>query len=194
MWHLLRQSLASLLLWSLLLGGLYPLSLMALAPLLAPWQAEGSPVPSKSAPRGSARVGRAFTGPTWFWSRPSATSPSPYNGLGSSGSNLGVSHPDWKSAVCSRFDALRAAHPQAPGPPPIDLLTASGSGLDPDISPAAAAYQLERVATARQLPVDQVRALIAAHTEGATLGLLGADRVHVLPLNLALEALESTAR
>ena len=189
MWTLWR---AGLLLWasfSLLIGGFYPCIIWAFAQAALPWQANGSPIGPAALPRASLWLGQDVSAADLFWSRPSATSPTPYAGNGSSGSNLGMGHPDWQATICSRHGQLRAAHPGVAGPVPVDLLTASGSGLDPDISPAAAAFQLRRVAAARGLSEAALAELVAAHTEGPTWGLLGAARVHLLPLNLALVAL-----
>jgi K+-transporting ATPase ATPase C chain len=134
-------------------------------------------------------IGQSFSDPKYFWGRLSATGPVPYNAAASSGSNLGPSNPALVDAVKGRLDALHAADSTSAGPVPVDLVTASGSGLDPAISPAAAAYQVPRVARVRNLPPAQVEALVAAATEGRTFGLLGEPRVNVLRLNLALDSL-----
>ena len=138
---------------------------------------------------GSELIGQSFTGPGHFWGRPSATAPMPYNAAASGGSNLGPTNPALDEAVKARIDALRAADPGNTQPVPVDLVTASASGLDPHISPAAAAYQTERVARARGLPVAQVQALVLRHTDNPWLGLLGEPHVNVLALNLALDSL-----
>jgi K+-transporting ATPase ATPase C chain len=135
-------------------------------------------------------LGQAFTSPKYFWGRPSATAPQPYNGAASSGSNQGPTHPALESAVKGRIAALRAADPGNSKPVPVDLVTASGSGLDPHISPAAADYQVPRVARARGLSEEQVRKLVIEATEGRTFGVLGEPRVNVLQLNLALDGLK----
>ena len=140
---------------------------------------------------GSELIGQSFTGPGHFWGRPSATAPMPYNAAASGGSNLGPTNPALDEAVKARIDALRAADPGNTQPVPVDLVTASASGLDPHISPAAAAYQTERVARARGLPVAQVQALVLRHTDNPWLGLLGEPRVNVLALNLALDSLSN---
>jgi K+-transporting ATPase ATPase C chain len=185
---LLRPALAVFLLLSLLTGLAYPLAVTALAQALLPAQANGSLILDAGTARGSALIGQPFSDPKYFWSRPSATAPQPYNGLASGGSNLGPTNPALADAVRERIMALRAADPGNPAPVPLDLVTASGSGLDPHISPAAAAYQLARVARLRSLPPAQLEALVAAHTAPRTWGLLGEPRVNVLTLNLALEA------
>ena len=138
---------------------------------------------------GSELIGQSFTKPGHFWGRPSATAPMPYNASASGGSNLGPTNPALTDAVKARIEALRAADPGNIRPVPVDLVTASASGLDPHISPAAAAYQTERVARARSLPVAPVQALVQQHTENPWLGVLGEPRVNVLALNLSLDAL-----
>jgi K+-transporting ATPase ATPase C chain len=138
---------------------------------------------------GSALLGQPFTGPQYFWSRPSATGPQPYNGAASMGTNQSPTHPALAAAVEERVAALRAADPGNAAPVPVDLVTASGSGLDPHISPAAAGYQVGRVARARGLPEEDVRALVVLHTAGRSLGVLGEPRVNVLELNLALDGM-----
>jgi len=136
---------------------------------------------------GSDLIGQPFDDPKYFWSRPSATSPQPYNGMSSSGSNQGPRNPALADAVKDRIKALRDADPGNTAAVPVDLVTASGSGLDPHISVAAAEYQLSRVSKARGLPAEQVRGLVAQSTEGRTLGMLGEPRVNVLKLNIALD-------
>jgi K+-transporting ATPase ATPase C chain len=136
---------------------------------------------------GSERVGQPFSDPKYFWSRPSATSPQPYNAGASSGSNLGARNPALAEAVTARIKTLRDADPEATGPVPADLVTASASGLDPHISAAAAEFQIRRVAKARGLAPDALRALVARHTEPPTFGVLGEKRVNVLQLNLDLD-------
>jgi K+-transporting ATPase ATPase C chain len=160
-----------------------------------PYQANGSLIVTNGQVRGSALIGQPFDDPKYFWGRLSATGVYPYNAFdakalaGSSGSNLGPLNPALTAAVQARIDALRAADPQATGPYPADLVTASASGIDPQISPAAAELQVRRVAQARGLSEAQVRQLVAQHTAGRDLGLLGEPRVNVLALNLALDGL-----
>ena len=140
---------------------------------------------------GSELIGQSFTEPGHFWGRPSATAPMPYNASASGGSNLGPTNSALAEAVKARIEALRAADPGNTRPVPVDLVTASASGLDPHISPAAAAYQTERVARARGLPVAQVETLVQQQTDTPRLGLLGEPRVNVLALNLALDSLSN---
>lgn len=174
---------------TLVTGVAYPLVVTGAAQALFPMQAGGSLVEVNGKPVGSALIGQSFTDPKYFWGRPSATAPTPYNASASGGSNLGPLNPALVDAVKGRIQALRAADPGNTAPVPVDLVTASASGLDPHISPAAARYQSGRVAEARGLPLDKVQALVDQHTETPLLGLLGEPRVHVLQLNLALQAL-----
>jgi K+-transporting ATPase ATPase C chain len=185
----LRPALTLFAALSLITGLAYPLAVTGVAQLAFPEAANGSLVLRDGRPVGSALIGQAFSDPGHFWGRPSATTPMPYHAANSAGANLGPSHPALVQAVQARVHALRAADPGNPAAVPVDLVTASASGLDPHISPAAAAYQVNRVARARGLPPAQVRALVAQHTEGPLLGFLGEARVHVLALNLALDAL-----
>ncbi|GLH73503.1 potassium-transporting ATPase KdpC subunit [Geothrix limicola] len=192
----LRPALVSFIALSVLTGLAYPALTTGLAKLIFPRQAAGSLIHKDGQVIGSELIGQAFTSPRDFWSRPSATvdangKPLPYNGANSGGSNLAPSNPDLKKAVEERIAALRAADPEATGPVPVDLVTSSASGLDPHISPAAAAYQVHRVAKARGLDEAKVRDLVAAHTEPPQIGVLGDARVNVLKLNLALETLAS---
>lgn len=183
-----RSALTLLLLMTLLTGVLYPLAVTGLAQWLFPRQANGSLFLAEDGkPKGSELIGQPFSDPKYFWGRPSATSPYPYNAGASSGANLGPTNPALIAAVQGRIAALQAADPGNPAPVPVDLVTASGSGLDPHISPAAAAHQIHRVAKARGMDPAAVRALVDQHTEGRQLGLLGEPRVHVLHLNLALD-------
>jgi len=170
-------------------GVAYPMAVTGLAQLLFPSQANGSLIVEDGKARGSALIGQPFDDPRYFWSRPSATSPFPDNAAVSSGSNLGPLSDALRDAVKGRVEALRAADPGNTAPVPVDLVTASGSGLDPHISPAAAAYQAGRVARVRGLERARVDALVAEHTEGRWLGLIGEPRVNVLELNLALDRL-----
>ncbi|WP_457446953.1 potassium-transporting ATPase subunit KdpC [Roseateles sp. P5_E4] len=190
----LRPALTLFVLLSLVTGLAYPLAVTGLAQALFPHAANGSLFIQDGRPIGSELIGQAFTDPGHFWSRPSATAPSPYNAANSGGSNLAPTAPALVDAVKARIDALRAADPGNLAPVPVDLVTASASGLDPHISRAAADYQLARVARARGLPPEQVRALVEQHTEGRRLGFLGEPRVNVLALNLALERATITAK
>ena len=184
----LRASAVLLGLFTLLLGIGYPLAMTGIGQSLFSRQANGSLIVQEGTPVGSALIGQPFDDPKYFWSRLSATSPAAYNGAVSSGSNLGPLSTALTDAIKGRIDALRAADPGNTLPIPVDLVTASASGLDPHISPAAAEYQVSRVAKARNMNVEQVRNLIADHTQDRTLGVLGEPRVHVLKLNLALDA------
>jgi potassium-transporting ATPase KdpC subunit len=165
-----------------------PLLVTAIGQAAFPTQARGSLIRRDGVTVGSALIGQPFSVPKYFWGRPSATGPVPYNAAASSGSNQGPLSPALHDAVRGRIEALRAADPDNALPIPVDLVTASGSGLDPHVSPAAAAYQVARVARARGLGADEVRALVAEHTQGRQFGLLGEPRVNVLELNLALDA------
>lgn len=183
----IRPAVVMIVALTLLTGVLYPLAVTGIARLAFPAQARGSLVVRDGRIVGSRLVGQAFDQPEFFWGRPSATAPMPCNAAASSGSNLGPMNPAIAEAVRARIAALRAADPTATGRVPVDLVTASGSGLDPHISPAAALYQVPRVARARGLEPATLRALVERHVEGRTLGLLGEPRVNVLVLNLALE-------
>lgn len=185
----LRPAVLLFLVLTLVTGIVYPLLVTGLARLF-PHAATGSVIEHDGKAVGSALIGQPFSEPKYFWSRPSATSPMAYNGASSSGSNLGPTNKALADAVADRVRALREADPKNDGPLPADLVTASGSGLDPDISPQAAEYQIARVARARQVSADNVRRLVAAHTEGRTFGFLGEPRVNVLELNLALDTLK----
>ena len=188
--EILRPAVVLLALLTVLTGGVYPLIVTGIARALFPAEAAGSILERDGHAVGSSLIGQSFTDPGHFWSRPSATTPQPYNGSASTGSNLGPLNPALLDAVTSRLAALHAADPGDAAPIPADLVTASASGLDPHISLAAAYYQAARVARARGLDVGRVRALIAAHGEGRLLGILGEPRVNVLELNLALDALK----
>ena len=185
---LLRPALTLFVLLSIVTGLAYPLAVTGIAQLVFPQAANGSLILRDGKLVGSRLIGQSFSDPRHFWSRPSATSPMPYNGANSSGSNLGPSNPALADAVKARIAALRAADPGNAAPVPVDLVTASASGLDPHISRAAADYQLARVARARGAPEAQIRALLDAHTQGPWLGFIGESRVDVLALNLALDA------
>jgi potassium-transporting ATPase KdpC subunit len=185
---IIRPALVLFVLLSLLTGLAYPLLVTGAAQSLFPKQASGSVVMQDGKPVGSSLIGQNFADPKNFWGRPSATSPMPYNASASSGSNQGPLNPALVDAVKGRIDALKAADPGNSAPIPVDLVTASASGLDPHISPAAARYQVARVAKARNLTADNVQALVAQQTEKPLFGFLGESRVNVLQLNLALNA------
>lgn len=187
---LLRAALALLGLLTVLTGFIYPLLVTAIAQGFFPHQAGGSLIVRDGRTLGSRLIGQNFSDPGHFWGRPSATTPQPYNGTASGGSNLGPLNPELLAALKTRLAALRSGDPGNDAPVPVDLVSASASGLDPDISVAAANYQAARVARSRGLPLARVQALIGAHTEGRLLGVLGEPRVNVLELNLALDALK----
>jgi K+-transporting ATPase ATPase C chain len=186
----IRPALMALLVFTVLTGLLYPLVVTGIAQLAFPHQANGSLIVVNGKTVGSTLIGQQFTAPKYFWGRLSATGPYPYNAASSSGSNLGPSNPALLDEVKARIAALKAADPGNTQPIPVDLVTSSGSGLDPDISVAAALYQLPRVARVRGLNESAVRALVDQYTQGRTLGFLGEPRVNVLQLNLALDALK----
>ena len=177
---------------TLITGVAYPLLTTGIGQVLFPQQVSGSLITENGKVIGSTLIGQSFTEPKYFWGRPSATSPSPYNASASSGSNLGPLNPALVTAVSERITVLRQLDPSNTAAVPVDLVTASASGLDPDISPAAAYYQAARIARLRQLSLEIVNALIAKHTESRQFGILGEARVNVLLLNIALDKLEST--
>jgi K+-transporting ATPase ATPase C chain len=183
----LLPSLRMLVVMTVLTGVAYPLLTWGIAQLAFPSAANGSLVPQNDKAVASTLIGQPFDDPKYFWSRPSATSPQPYNGAASSGSNQGPRNPALAEAVEARIKALREADPGNNAPVPTDLVTASASGLDPHISVAAAEYQLARVAKARNMSPDAVRVLLAQNTEGRTFGVLGEPRVNVVLLNLVLD-------
>jgi potassium-transporting ATPase KdpC subunit len=183
----LRPAIMVFALLAVITGVIYPYAITGVAQAVFPAQANGSLIYRDGQPVGSALIGQPFDDPKYFWGRLSATSPFPYNAAASSGSNYGPLSLALADAVTARMDALKAADPDNRQPIPVDLVTASGSGLDPHISPAAAFYQVPRVARARGLSEDQVRALVARFTEGRQFGILGEPRVNVLKLNLALD-------
>ncbi len=184
----LRPAITSFLLLTLLTGIVYPLLVTGISQLTMPGKANGSLIVREGKPVGSELIGQSFSDPKYFWGRLSATGPMPYNAANSGGSNLGPTNPALMEAVKVRVQALRDADPGNTQPVPVDLVTASASGLDPHISPAAAEYQLARVARVRIIKPDVVRKLIEAHTEDRQFGMLGEPRVNVLELNLALDA------
>jgi len=186
---MMRPAVTLLIVMTVITGIAYPLIVTGVATVIFPGQAAGSLLVQDGKPVGSRLIGQPFSDPKYFWSRPSATSPQPYNGLSSGGSNLGPLNPALTDAVKARIAALRAADPTHHAPVPVDLVTASASGLDPDISLAAAYYQADRIARVRHLSPDRVRALIVEHARGRFLGVIGEPRVNVLELNLALDKL-----
>jgi K+-transporting ATPase ATPase C chain len=187
MWKHIRPAFVIAVVLTVVTGLAYPAVVTGLAQILFPSQANGSLILKDGKPVGSNLIGQPFDDPKYFWGRPSATSPFPDNAGSSGGSNLGPTNPDLQKAVQGRIDALKAADPGNTAPIPVDLVTASGSGLDPHISPAAAFYQVQRVAKARNLTGEAVRGLVEAHTAGRQFGILGEPRVNVLTLNLALD-------
>ncbi len=188
---LIRPAIVLLLVMTFLTGIVYPLAVTAIAQALFSDRAAGSLVSVDGHPAGSRLIGQAFSDPKYFWSRPSGTAPQPYNAIASSGSNQGPLNPALTDAVKSRIEALKAADLDNKLPVPVDLVTASGSGLDPDISIAAAHYQAARVARVRGLETKAVDSLIDTHARGRLLGLIGEPRVNVLELNLALDHLQT---
>lgn len=183
----IRPAIVSFIMLTIITGVLYPLAVTGVAAVAMPGAATGSMMTADGKIVGSELIGQPFSDPKYFWSRPSATSPVPYAGDAGAGSNQAPSNPALVDAVKGRVAALKAADPENQNPVPIELVTASGSGLDPHISPAAAEYQVSRVAKARGLSPEQVRAWVAKFTQSPTFGVLGDSRVHVLKLNLALD-------
>lgn len=188
----LRPALVLFSVLSILTGLVYPLAVTGVAQAAFPAQAAGSLIVRDGKPVGSELIGQNFSDPKHFWGRPSATSPMPYNASASGGSNQGPLNPALADAVKARIAALRAADPGNTAPVPVDLVTASASGLDPDASPAAIQYQVARVARARGWPVARVQALVERHAERPLAGVLGEARVNVLRLNLALDGAAAT--
>lgn len=189
--RILRQAVVCLAVFTVITGIVYPLVVTGIAQLAFPHQANGSLIISNGKTVGSSLIGQSFSSPKYFWARPSATSPAPYNAANSSGSNLGPLNPALTDNVKTRISQLKAADAASKPPVPVDLVTASGSGLDPDISPAAAEYQVSRVAKMRNINESRVRELVARHTRSRQLGILGEPRVNVLELNLALDELQN---
>ena len=185
-----RPLLVFFIVLTLLTGIVYPLVVTGVTRTLFPSEAAGSLIVQDGKPVGSALIGQNFSDPRNFWGRPSATAPMPYNASASSGSNQGPLNPALTDAVKGRIEALRAADPGNMAPVPVDLVTASASGLDPHISPAAARYQVARVAKARNLPAERVQALVDQRVETPLLGFLGEPRMNVLQLNLALQTMK----
>jgi potassium-transporting ATPase KdpC subunit len=192
MFTMIRNALMSLILFTILTGFIYPLAVTGIAQTIFPHQANGSIVARNGKPVGSELIGQQFSEPDYFWGRPSATTPYPYNGASSAGSNLGPNNPELFNMVRARVEALHDAHPSNRSKVPVDLVTSSASGLDPEISIAAAEYQAGRVARARGLDISAVRALIERQTRRRWLGLFGEPCVNVLQLNLALDELSRT--
>jgi potassium-transporting ATPase KdpC subunit len=186
----IRPAIVLFLILTAITGIAYPLVVTGIAQVVFPNRAGGSVILKDGKAVGSRLIGQSFSDPKYFWSRPSATSPQPYNGLASSGSNQGPLNPALIDAVKSRIDALRAADPTNQAAVPVDLVTASGSGLDPQISLAAANFQAARIARVRGIKPEVVQTLIQAHTQGGVMGLFGEPRVNVLELNLALDDLK----
>jgi K+-transporting ATPase ATPase C chain len=183
-----RPAISLLLVMTALTGIVYPLLVTGIAQAVFPSEAAGSLVSRDGKPIGSSLIGQSFSDPKYFWGRPSATAPQPYNGTGSAGSNLGPLNPALTDRIKASVQALHDADPGNAAPIPVDLVTASASGLDPDISTAAARYQAARVARARHIELARVETLIAAHERGKLLGFIGESRVNVLELNLALDS------
>jgi K+-transporting ATPase ATPase C chain len=190
MWRQFRTAILFLVVFTVITGVIYPLIVTGAAQAFFHKQANGSLIVSDGKSAGSVLIGQQFTDPSYFWGRLSATSPVPYNAASSSGSNYGPENPALQDEVKARINALKAVDPDNILPIPVDLVTSSGSGLDPDISIAAADYQINRVARYRNLTVEQVSALVKRYTTGRTLGILGEPRVNVLELNLALDKLK----
>jgi potassium-transporting ATPase KdpC subunit len=186
----LRPAIISIAIFTFLTGILYPLLIAGIAQVIFPSQANGSLIEQNGQVVGSELIGQSFDDPRYFWGRLSATSPFPYNAAASSGSNLGPTNPALINEVSARIAAMKAADPQNNSPIPVDLVTSSGSGLDPNISVAAALYQVPRIAKARGLSKEIVSALVERYTQGRQFGLLGEPRINVLDLNLALDEIK----
>lgn len=184
----LRPAIVLFILLTAITGVAYPLLITAIAQTAFPEEANGSLIVKDGKQIGSSLIGQSFSDPAYFWGRPSATAPTPYNGAASGGSNLGPLNPALAESVKGRIEALKSADPENKLPIPADLVTASASGLDPHISPAAAEYQIERIARARQLEPAQIKTLVTRYTEDRQWGIFGAPRINVLALNLALDS------
>ncbi len=189
MWHQARTAIALFIMMTLLTGVVYPLLITGLTAVLFPYQSGGSIIMKGEKKTASQLIGQEFNSPRYFWGRPSATTPAGYNAASSTGSNLGPSNPDLKKSISVRLAALRSADPDNRMPVPADLVTASASGLDPHISPAAALYQISRVAKARGLDEKKVAALVMKNIRDRQLGFLGEPTINVLQLNMALDAM-----
>lgn len=185
----IKTAFLLLVIMTVLTGLIYPMLVTLLAQQMFPYEANGELIERNGKIIGSELIGQNFTAPEYFWGRPSATTPYPYNAENSSGSNLGPSNPDLMTAVNKRIDTLKKADPKNDLPVPVDLVTASGSGLDPEISPEAAYYQASRVAAARNMSLQDVQNLIQQYVNDRTFGILGEPRVNVLALNIALDSL-----
>jgi potassium-transporting ATPase KdpC subunit len=189
----IKTAISLLVFFTLLTGLIYPGIITGIAQLFFPWQANGSLINQNGKIVGSVLIGQSFTNSNYFWGRPSATSPYPYNAANSSGSNLGPSNPDLFTAISGRVETFHQADPDNHAFIPVDLVTASGSGLDPDISPLAAMYQIHRIAKVRGLSEQAVQGLIQQLVSQRTFGILGEPRINVLSLNLALDRLHSSS-
>jgi K+-transporting ATPase ATPase C chain len=183
-------ALALLIVFIIMTGIIYPLTVTGLAQLFFPFQSNGSIIVKEGKPVGSILIGQHFDDPGYFWGRPSATLPYPYNASSSSGSNMGVNNPALLDEVKKRISHLKSANPDNDKPVPVDLVTASGSGLDPNITLTAAEYQIKRVARSRGIDEVKIRALVTANTDQRQFGILGEPRVNVLKLNIALDRLK----
>jgi K+-transporting ATPase ATPase C chain len=188
--HQIRPAIVSIAIFTLLTGILFPLFITGIAQAFFPHQANGSLIVNNGRVIGSQLIGQQFDDPRYFWGRLSATSPYPYNAASSSGSNLGPTNPALIAEVKTRIADLRAADPSNTAPIPADLVTSSGSGLDPDISVSAAQYQIPRVAKARDLSEDVIRALVDQYIQGRQFGIFGEPHMNVLELNLALDEIK----
>jgi K+-transporting ATPase ATPase C chain len=189
--RILRQAIACIVVFTVITGVIYPLVVTGIAQIAFQNKANGSLIIRDGKIVGSSLIGQSFSSPKYFWTRPSATSPMPYNAGSSSGSNLGPLNPALAENVKARIEQLKAADAASKLPVPVDLVTASGSGLDPDISPAAAIYQVPRIAKARNIVESRITELVAKYTRSRQLGILGEPRVNVLELNLALDDLQN---